>query len=113
MFYLYLGLSTIVQRTDGDGIALTYIKQPGDTLAGSDAGDQYVGLDRFGRVDDQNWVIISTGASTDRFQYGYDRDGNVLYKNNRVNSSFGLTFAAMRAALICRPSCSSRPVARA
>jgi YD repeat-containing protein len=92
--YLYLGLNTIVQATDGNGIALTYIKQAGDTLAGSDAGDQYVGLDRFGRVDDQNWVNTSSGVSTDRFQYGYDADGNVLYKNNLLNSSFSELYHA-------------------
>jgi len=33
-------------------------------------------------------ALASTLASTDRFQYGYDRDGNVLYSNNLVNSSF-------------------------
>ena len=92
--YLYLGLDTIVQATDGNGIALSYIKQPGDTLAGSDAGDQYTGLDRFGRVDDQNWVNTSTGVSTDRFQYGYDQNGNVLYKNNLVNSTFSELYHA-------------------
>jgi YD repeat-containing protein len=92
--YLYLGLDTIVQATDGNGIALSYIKQPGDTLAGSDAGDQYTGLDRFGRVADQNWVNPSTGVSTDRFQYGYDQSGNVLYKNNLVNSSFSELYHA-------------------
>jgi len=92
--YLYLGLNTIVQATDGNGIALSYIKQPGDTLAGSDGGDQYTGLDRFGRVDDQSWVNTSTGVSTDRFQYGYDADGNVLYKNNLVNSSFSELYHA-------------------
>jgi hypothetical protein len=36
------------------------------------------GLDRFGRVIDQDWVNTATGASTDRFQYAYDRAGNVL-----------------------------------
>jgi YD repeat-containing protein len=92
--YLYLGLNTIVQATDGNGVALSYIKQPGDTLAGSDGGDQYTGLDRFGRVADQNWVNTSTGVSTDRFQYGYDRSGNVLYKNNLVNSSFSELYHA-------------------
>ncbi len=30
----------------------------------------------------------STGTATDRFQYGYDRDGNVLYMKNVVNTSF-------------------------
>jgi hypothetical protein len=70
--YTYLGLSTIVQRADGNGIELTYIKQSGES--NGDAGDQYIGLDRFGRVVDQRWIPASSPtAPTDRFQYGYDR----------------------------------------
>ena len=42
----------------------------------------------FGRVVDQRWIVTSTGTALDRFQYGYDQDGNVLYKNNLANSSF-------------------------
>jgi RHS repeat-associated protein len=85
--YTYLGLNTIVQETDGNGITLTYIQQTGDTLAGgagADGGDRYIGLDEFGRVVDQNY-IDSSGTSVDRFQYAYDADGNVLYKNNLLN----------------------------
>jgi hypothetical protein len=41
----------------------------------SDAGDQYTGLDRFGRVVDQAWRVGSTSTYTDRFQSGYDRSG--------------------------------------
>ena len=41
-----------------------------------DAGDQYTGLDRFGRVVDQRWVKTADGSHTDRFQYGYDRNSN-------------------------------------
>jgi len=69
------------------GVNLTYIQQTGDTHYISDGGDQYVGLDRFGRVIDQNWWNPTTQTSTDRFQYGYDRDGEVLYSNNLVNSA--------------------------
>jgi YD repeat-containing protein len=58
-----------------------------------DGGDQYTGLDRFGRVIDQNWYNTSTSSSTDRFQYGYDRDGNLLWRNNLVNTSFGELYA--------------------
>jgi YD repeat-containing protein len=87
--YSYLGLGTVVVMADPQaGIALTYVQQPGDTYANHDGGDQYTGLDRFGRVIDQFWLNTGTGQATDRFQYGYDRDGNVLYKNNLVNSSF-------------------------
>jgi RHS repeat-associated protein len=91
--YLYLGVDTIVQRTDGNGIELTYIKQPGESIG--DAGDQYIGLDGFGDVVDQRWIPAGSPSSpTDRFQYGFDRDGNVLFKNNLVSSSFSELYHA-------------------
>src|SRR5262249_53700735 len=46
------------------------------------------GLDRFGRIVDQRWLVASTGTATDRFKYGYDRDGNRLYRTNELNHSF-------------------------
>jgi len=95
--YAYLGLDTIVQRTDGNGSALSYLHQSGDTLSSSDGGDQYTGLDRFGRVIDQNWVNTSTGTSTDRIQYGYDANSNVLYEKNLVNSAMSELFSASNA----------------
>src|SRR5262249_2763839 len=48
-------------------------------------GDQYTGLDRFGRVVDQRWRK-SDGMHTDRFSYGYDRNGNRLYRQNVVQA---------------------------
>src|SRR5207253_2363522 len=46
--YSYLGLSAVVKRAHPEpGIDLTYIKQSGE--GNGDAGDQYIGLDRFGR----------------------------------------------------------------
>src|SRR5665213_167408 len=85
--YLYLGAATIVQQTNANNTALTAIHQTGDTLASSDGGDRYTGLDRFGHNIDQNYISTTTGVSTDRFQYGYDPDSNVLYKSNLVSSS--------------------------
>jgi YD repeat-containing protein len=86
--YSYLGLDTVVQQAyPQPGIALTYIAQTGES--NGDAGDKYIGLDRFDRVVDQRWINTSTGVATDRFQYGYDRDGNRLYRNNLVNTAFG------------------------
>ena len=73
-------------------VDLTYIKRAGE--ANGDAGDQYTGLDRFSRVVDQRWVTVSTGLATDRFQYGYDRDSNRLYRDNSVNSAFGELYHA-------------------
>jgi RHS repeat-associated protein len=46
-----------------------------------------MGIRRFGRVVDQNWLNTSTSSSTDDFQYGYDRDSNVLYMSNTVSSA--------------------------
>ncbi len=94
--YAYMGAGTVVKQADGNGVALSYLQQPGDTQAitsGSQyAGDNVTGLDRFGRVIDQNWVGSTsspqaTPVSTDRFQYGYDANSNVLYKNNLVNQN--------------------------
>src|SRR5579871_3644148 len=92
--YSYLGLDTIVQKLDGNGVEMTYIKQTGDSSAIADGGDQYVGLDRFGRVIDQNWYDTGDSTSNERFQYGYDQDGNVLYKNNLIASSFSELYHA-------------------
>ena len=92
--YTYLGLSTIVQKNHPQtGIELTYISQSGDPnpppSSVANGGDRYIGLDAFGRVVDQFWVNPATLSSpTDRFQYAYDRDANVLYRNNIVKNTF-------------------------
>jgi RHS repeat-associated protein len=92
--YLYLGLGTVVERDHPQShVNLTYVKQGSDPNANGDGGDQYTGLDRFGRVIDQNWYNTNTATSTDRFQYGYDRDSNVLWRNNLVNAAFGELYA--------------------
>ncbi len=84
--YKYLGLDTVVERDHPqNNVNQTYIAQPGQPQTG-DAGDPYTGLDRFGRVVDQNWVNSTTGVSTDNFQYGYNQDGDVLYKQNLVDA---------------------------
>jgi RHS repeat-associated protein len=89
--YSYLGLSTVVVRSHpSTGVDLTYAKRTGES--NGDAGDEYIGLDRFGRVVDQRWVVASTGIATDRFQYTYDRDGNRTSTINVVNSAFDETY---------------------
>jgi RHS repeat-associated protein len=86
--YKYLGLDTVVERDHPqNNVNLTYIKQGSDPNANGDGGDQYTGLDRFGRVIDQNWYNTTTATSTDRFQYGYNQDSDVLYKQNLVDTS--------------------------
>jgi hypothetical protein len=47
-------------------VDLTYIKQ--GVEGNGDAGDQYTGLDRFGRVVDQRWIKTSDSSHTDRFK---------------------------------------------
>jgi RHS repeat-associated protein len=93
--YSYLGLSTVVIMADPQAnIELTYVQQSGDSHANTDGGDQYTGLDRFGRIIDQFWLNTSTNTASDRFQHGYDQDGNVLFKNNLVNSTFSELYHA-------------------
>ncbi len=85
----YLGLSTVVQRSHPQAaLDLTYYQAGG----AADAGDPYVGLDRFGRVVNQLWV--QNGGATDSFQYGYDRDGNRVYRDNLLKPTFGEIYHA-------------------
>jgi RHS repeat-associated protein len=66
--YVYQGLATIVGYIDGNGVTETTT------------------LDGFGRTAEMDYVN-SSGTSTDNFAYGYDRDNNVLYKDNLLNSA--------------------------
>jgi RHS repeat-associated protein len=85
--YTYLGAGTVVKRAHPlVGMDLTYIKQSGES--NGDAGDQYTGLDRFGRVVDQRWLIAASGVAVERLQYGYDRNSNPLYRSNLVNHNY-------------------------
>jgi RHS repeat-associated protein len=89
----YLGLATLVARSLALGasgqvgpttpaVMLSYIGHP------ADGGDQYAGLDRFGRVIDQNWMDMVNNVAVSNVQYAYDPDSNKLYANNLVNSAF-------------------------
>ncbi|MCI0641065.1 MAG: hypothetical protein L0Y72_32075, partial [Gemmataceae bacterium] len=57
-------------------------------------GDQYTGLDRFGQIVDQRWIKTSDGSHTDRFKYGYDRNGNRLFRENVLNAVFSELYHA-------------------
>jgi hypothetical protein len=82
--YSYLGTGTVVRRNRPQpGVELTHLKQGAEP--DGDAGDKYTGLDRFGRVAGQRWLKTGTGE-TDWFQYGYDRDGNRLYRDNQLDN---------------------------
>src|SRR5437867_4037754 len=71
-----------VSYSSEPGVDLTFIKQTGE--ADGDAGDQYIGLDRFGRVCDQRWIKTSTGTALERIQYGFDQTNNRTFRNNLV-----------------------------
>jgi len=91
--YSYLGLQKVVlQHHPEPGFDYTLIKQGSETAG--DAGDVYTGLDRFGQLADCRWLTTSTGTAIDRFQYGYDNVGNVLYENNKISSSFSSLYGA-------------------
>ena len=85
--YSYMGLGTVVVRSHPQiNVDLTYVGTPGD------AGDEYAGLDRFGRVIEQKWVNTSTSTTLDDFQYSYDVLGNRTAIDNGVDSSFNQAF---------------------
>ncbi len=84
----YLGLSTVVQRTFPiSQVSLSYIQQADQAVG--DAGDQYTGLDRFGRIVDQNWYNTASSESLSDVQFGYDPDSNRLYANDLLNLAMG------------------------
>ncbi|MEX1232301.1 MAG: hypothetical protein WEB58_18800 [Planctomycetaceae bacterium] len=64
-------------------------------LAGSNdpaTGDIYSGFDRFGRVKDSRWYDYGSSADADRIKYGYDRNGNRLWRQNTVADALGKQF---------------------
>src|SRR5262249_28645435 len=99
----YLGLGTVVRRAHPqDGIDLTYIKQSGES--NGDAGDQYPGPHRFGRVVDQRWIKPSDGSHTARLKYGYDRERKGVRTLFRLTSARrGTNFAAHGTTSACGP----------
>jgi RHS repeat-associated protein len=85
--YSYLGADTVVSALYAQpNIALTYVKQNGEPVG--DGGDQYNGLDRFGRIVDQRWIrFLPESPAVDRFQYGYNRVHNRLWRANLVSAT--------------------------
>ena len=78
--FSFLGLTTPVVFRANSGFVLS-LYDPDNT---GDAGDHFVGLDRFGRTVDQFY-----GGDGDlvHFRYGYDPDGNVLFKQDVLHAS--------------------------
>ncbi len=86
--YSCLGLSTIVARNRPQSSVSLVSFVVGSVGPG---GDQYVGLDQFGRVVNQNWVN-SSSASVDSYTYTYDGGGNVTSKTNSLDSAYSETY---------------------
>jgi RHS repeat-associated protein len=77
--YTRFGLDrTVVVQYPQPDLSMTYIGTPG-----GDGGDQYVGLDRFGRVIDNRW-INGSGTDIERFKYTFSRASNRLTRQNVV-----------------------------
>jgi RHS repeat-associated protein len=90
--YDYLGEALVVSRKHPQvGVDLTYVKQAGE--ADGEAGDQYTGLDRFGRVVDQRWLRSGDGSAVERLQYTYDRNGNRLSRVNLLNAELSESYS--------------------
>jgi RHS repeat-associated protein len=87
--YAHLGFSTHVERNRPQpGVNRVYTSGTGD------GGDQYNGLDRFGRVTGLLWDKVNSTSDVDSFRYGYDRNSNRLYRTNQLNSSFDELYQA-------------------
>lgn len=80
--YSYLGSQQVVigNYSGQPGVELTYYTSGGS----GDAGDQYTGLDRFGRIIDQRWRKTSDNTDRERVKYGYDRASNRQWRQNTV-----------------------------
>jgi RHS repeat-associated protein len=88
----YLGASTVVERSRPEvNVNLTLVNPTG---AAGPAGDKYQGLDLFGRVADQNWVLGTgvSAVSVDRTQYSHDRNSNRATATNALNAAFNETY---------------------
>ncbi|MFO0918068.1 MAG: hypothetical protein U0872_07115 [Planctomycetaceae bacterium] len=57
-----------------------------------DTGDIYSGWDRFDRIKDNRWYNYGNSTDADRIQYGYDRAGSRLWRNNTVATAAGAKF---------------------
>ncbi len=79
--YTYLGAGTVIRITYPEPSVWL-------DLWGGTSG-VFAGIDRFGRIIDQRWqnAVTSTPVDIDRYQYGYDRNGNRIWKANVVGTS--------------------------
>ena len=84
--FAYLGVDTTVQLSYPEpGVRLTLIGSPAD-----DGGNQYVGLDLFGRLVDQRWTNAAATSDLERVQYGYDRASNRMWRAKPVATALSV-----------------------
>jgi RHS repeat-associated protein len=80
--YAWLGAGTPAFTSYSQpGVLMTAVKTSSGDPNG-DAGDQYIGLDRFGRLEDARWR--KSGDDIERVEYGFDRVGNRTWRRNRI-----------------------------
>lgn len=78
--YSYLGANTpVITNYPQPSVQLSYLKQSGETDLD---GDPYNGLDRFGRIQDQRWLKVTTDI--ERIKYGYTQASLKQWKENTV-----------------------------
>ena len=82
----YLGSGRLVEREYGDSSGSPVSTW---TLVGTDSvnNDNYVGLDRMGRIDDL--IIKDSSTNLNRYEYVYSYGGQVTWKKDRVGKIFG------------------------
>jgi RHS repeat-associated protein len=82
--YSYLGEDTVINALyPGSNVMLTYLQR--DKTPIGDGGDQYDGLDRFGRIIDQRWEkFVSQQPILDRYKYTYNRGSLRLTRANLI-----------------------------
>ena len=82
----YLGSGRLVEREYGDSSGSPVSTW---TLVGTDSvnNDNYVGLDRMGRIDDL--IIKDSSTNLNRYEYIYSYGGQVTWKKDRVGKIFG------------------------
>ncbi len=83
--YTYAGLDWYPRiEYPEPSVELTYIKDASQPVG--DAGDDYIGFDRFGRTVDMNWRKTTDGTALDHIQYGYNRASNRSWRKNLATS---------------------------
>jgi RHS repeat-associated protein len=84
--YSYLGFGTVVQTAYGNGVDLSYIERSGDSSAITSGprygGDEYTGLDPFGRVIEAIYSYNALGERVTSNQTAADDVGPVAVVNN-------------------------------